>query len=173
MDQSISNQAKYYNQLVDCINGLIKVYRLLLDNIAAEKEILIKVDLQGLADSNKAKESILLKLGTLENIRIKTTTELGRALGMQNLPPRLLEIAAVLKGTEAQTLRDQHSVLDLLVKRVNELNKENEALVQSALINVQGAMGAIRDNLSQKSTYKKEGELNKSPQAGRLVSREA
>jgi hypothetical protein len=62
----------------------------------------------------------------------------------------------------------------LLLKRVHELNKENETLVQSALQHVTGAMKAIRETLQEKPTYQRKGEVSSGPApTGNLVSREA
>jgi hypothetical protein len=69
-----------------------------------------------------------------------------------------------------------HAVLDLLVRRVSEVNKANEELVQAALSNITGAMNEIRDGLKPKSTYARQGQIAQPAPAltgGRLVSKEA
>jgi hypothetical protein len=63
--------------------------------------------------------------------------------------------------------------MELLLKRVQEHNRQNEVLVQSALNNITGAMNAIKGTLQEKTTYKKKGEVEGHTSAGQLVSREA
>lgn len=173
METLSANQKRLCTQLIDGLGHLIKVYRLLLDNIRNEKDLLIKADLNLLNENNAAKEVILLKLRTFENARMKVAKDLAMAIGADHTQPRLLDLATRLPISEGEQLRNQHSVLDLLVKRLNDLNKENEQLALAALKNVSGAIGAIRDSLAEKSVYEKKGKLSKSASAGKIVSCEA
>jgi flagellar biosynthesis/type III secretory pathway chaperone len=71
-------------------------------------------------------------------------------------------------------LRNMHSVLELLVRRVSEVNKQNEELVQSALATITGAMDEIRDGLKPKTTYARQGQIaNAKTEGGNLVRKEA
>lgn len=173
MDQFATQAEKIYQQLISCLDDIIKAYSLLIENLHNERDILISTDIEKLNESNQTKETILMKLATLENIRIKIAKDLAQIIGANFEAPRLLEIAAKLPPAFGTKLRDQHSVLDLQVRRVNEINRDNEELVRSALNHVQGAMTAIRDALADNKTYKKDSAINKNPKAGRLVSREA
>ncbi|MDZ4660907.1 MAG: flagellar protein FlgN [Pseudomonadota bacterium] len=173
METLSPNQKRLCTLLTDGMGHLIKVYRMLLDNIRNEKDLLIKADIEKLAENNKAKEIILLKLRTFENARMKVAKDLAMAVGADHEQPRLLDIASRLSTSEGNHLRNQHSVLDLLIKRLNEINKENEQLAHAALKNVSGAIGAIRDSLAGKPVYEKKGNLSKTGVAGKIVSCEA
>ena len=86
----------------------------------------------------------------------------------------MLELAQKIGGTTGDKLRNIHSTLDILIKRVSELNKANEQYAQSALQNLNGAMGNVKDTLSGKKTYEKKGKMSQGPeQAGNFVSKEA
>lgn len=173
MDQFATQADKQYKQLTTCIDEIIKIYTLLIETLHSERDILIGTDIEKLNEITQAKETILMKLATLENIRVKIARELAQVIGANFEVPRLLEIAAKLPPAFGTKLKDQHAVLDLQVRRVNEINRDNEELVRSALTHVQGAMNAIRDTLVDNKTYKKDSAINKNPKAGRLVSREA
>jgi hypothetical protein len=173
MDTFATQAEKVYQQLTNCLEDIIKAYNLLIENLHGERAILIQSDIEKLNESNHAKETILMKLATLENIRLKIAKDLAQIIGANFEAPRLLEIAAKLPPLFGTKLKDQHAVLDLSIRRVNEINRENEELVHSALTHVQGAMNAIRDALADNKTYKKDSAINKNPKAGRLVSREA
>lgn len=163
---------KHYQQLTNCLDDIIKVYTMLIENLHLERDILISTDIEKLNEANQTKEAILMKLATLENIRIKLATELAKVIGANYDAPRLLEIAAKLPSAFGTKLKDQHAVLDLQVRRVNEINRDNEELVHSALNHVQGAMNAIRDALVDNTTYKKDSCSNKMARPGKLVSKE-
>ena len=160
--------------LIQNLEEQVKVYRHLLEVVRKEKEILISANLDDLNENNRTKEAMLLKIRALELERIKLATGVCASIGLTQEEPRLLEIARVVGGEAADRLRSIHSVLELLLKRVQEYNQQNETLVQSALANITGAMNAIRGTLQEKPTYQRKGEVAAQPNmAGQLVSKEA
>lgn len=159
--------------LVNVLEEQIKVYRHLLEVVRKEKEILISANLDDLNENNRSKEAMLLKIRSLEAERLKSAIEVCVALNIPAEQPRLLEIAKHLDDAGADRVRNIHSVLELLLRRVQEYNRGNEILVQSALSNITGAMNAIKGTLEEKPTYKKKGEVEGHASSGQLVSREA
>jgi len=149
-----------FSALVEGLDELVKVYRTLLEVVRREKDLLIASDLEELNENNNAKETLLSKTRQLENSRLKLARDLASALGTDVESPRLLEMAARMPRTEqGDRLRSLHAVLDLLLKRVAETNRQNEHLVQSALENISGAMDSLRSGLQEKPTYARQGAL--------------
>ena len=162
-----------FKSLSEVLEEQIRVYRHLLEVVRKEKEILISANLDDLNENNKTKEAMLLKIKGLEASRIEVASRLSAALGLSADQPRLLEMAVHMPDAQGEKLRSLHSVLDLLLKRIQEYNKQNETLVQSALNNITGAMKAIRDTLQEKPTYQRKGEITAGQSSGQLVSKEA
>lgn len=161
-------------ELIQNLEEQVKVYRHLLEVVRKEKDILISANLDDLNENNRTKEAMLLKIRSLEMERIKLASGICDSIGLTQEEPRLLEIARLVGGEPADRLRSIHSVLELLLRRVQEYNQQNETLVQAALANVTGAMNAIRGTLQEKSTYQRKGEVAAQPaSAGQLVSKEA
>ena len=163
---------KTYADLLDCLDNLVKVYRSLLEVVRKEKEILVASKLDELNENNKAKDAMLVRIRSLENTRMKAARDLAQMVGADVDSPRLLDIAVRFSDAKGEKLRSMHSVLDLLIRRVSEVNKQNEELVQSALNNITGAMEAIRDTLKERPTYARQGTLAGRADAGQLVRRE-
>ncbi|MCB0410990.1 MAG: flagellar protein FlgN [Bdellovibrionales bacterium] len=164
----------YFNKLTENLEDQIKIYRHLLEIVRKEKDILVAAELDELNENNRAKEAMLLKLRGLETQRMRLTTDLSSSLNLSVEAPRLLEIANHLNEAQGDRLRNLHSVLTLLLKRVQEYNKQNETLVNSALQNITGAMNALRDSLKEKPTYERKGDKKPTTsRSGQLVSREA
>lgn len=159
--------------LISVLEEQIKVYRHLLEVVRKEKEILIAANLDDLSENNKTKEAMLLKIRGLETDRVKLAVEVSVELGLGAENPRLLEIAKHVGDEHGDKLRSIHNVLELLLRRVQEYNRQNETLVQSALNNITGAMNAIKGTLQEKPTYQKKGEVEGHASSGQLVSREA
>lgn len=85
---------------------------------------------------------------------------------------RLLDLVVHFNGEPGDKLRNVHSVLTLLLKRIQELNLQNENLVNSALQTITGAIGSIKETISIKPTYEKKGEKKSLNENGHLVRRE-
>ncbi len=161
-----------YNKLEKSLDELIKVYRHILQVVRNERDILISVNLNELSESNKSKEVAFVKARQLEEERQVAAKELATAEGLVETT-KLVEFARHLGGEPGDRLRSRQSVLELLLKRVREHNQHNEILVKSALENVTGAIGSIRDQLRDKPTYKKSGGIAARPaESGQLVSKE-
>lgn len=162
------------DQLIQTLDEQIKVYRHLLEVVRREKDILISANLDDLSENNKSKEAMLIKIRALETDRLSLAREVSESLGIDSQSPRLLEIAKNVQGDKAEKLRSMHSVLELLLRRVQEHNKKNEVLVEAALANITGAMNNLKNVLEEKKTYKRKGDLGKASNiAGQLVSKEA
>lgn len=175
MDETKENQiSNAFAKLVTNLEELTKFYRTLLDLLRKEKEFLVQSDLAALNESNKAKETMLLKIRAHDSARERYAKEFAHLIGTDVSSPRLLEMAQKIQGPEADRLRSIHSTLDLLIRRVSELNKENETFASHALQVLGGAMGEIKDTLSPKKTYERKGKMTHGPErAGNFVSKEA
>ncbi|HND84690.1 MAG TPA: flagellar protein FlgN [Pseudobdellovibrionaceae bacterium] len=162
-----------FDRLVHDLDEIIKVYRQLLDIVRQEKELLVAADREGLEESNSHKELMLQKLRLAETLRAKHATELAQQIGADDESPRLLEIASKFDLARGDKLRGFHSVLDVLVRRISDLNKENAEYAEAALKTLHGAMGNVKDTLGGKKTYEKKGQFKPGPhQSGNFVSKE-
>jgi flagellar biosynthesis/type III secretory pathway chaperone len=165
---------RIYVKLESNLEEITKLYRQMVDLLRKEKEILIKAEIDKIEESNKQKELILARLKSLDALRVKYASDVAMQLSLDPAQPRLLEIARELGGVRADKLRSIHAALEILMKKIPELNKENEQYAQSALSHVKGAMDNVKGVLSGPTTYKREGSKEKSLEAsGHLISREA
>ncbi len=164
-----------FEKLLANLEELTKQYRLLLDCVRKEKELLIQTQIDKLNENNALKEQILFKIRNLDGLRFNYAVELAAHVGADTREPRLLEIAKKLGGIESDRLRSIHSTLEIITKRLVDINKDNATYAESALTNVNSAMENIKEALmgSQK-TYQKKGAYQPSyDKSGHLVSKEA
>lgn len=164
-----------FQKLESNLEELTKIYRSLLDIVRKEKELLLNADRNALEESNKLKEELLFKLRAQDSLRSRYAMDLAGLIGADIENPRLLELAQKMAGSPAaDRLRTQHSALDMLIKRITVINKENEEYANSALNTLNGAMNEIKETLSGKKTYEKKGGYKSGPQvSGNFVSKEA
>jgi flagellar biosynthesis/type III secretory pathway chaperone len=162
-----------YNDLVEVLEDEIKVYRTLLDTVRREKDVLITANIDELNENNKTKDLIISRIRLLERHREKCAKDLAESVGTNTENPRLLEIAFKTGEPYSTRLRSIHATLELLIRRIKEINDSNEELVRSSLRAVNGALGAIKDTLQPKSTYASSGDLKRAESSGRFVSKDA
>lgn len=165
---------KSFEKLVNNLEVMTKQYRLLLDCVRKEKELLIQSDIEKLNESNILKEQILSKIKDVEAPRIICASQLAQIVGANQDEPRLLEIAQKIGGAEGDRLRNIHATLELLIKRLVEINKDNAIYAESALNVVNSAMNNIKESLMGQKTYQKKGNYQQGyDKSGHLVSKEA
>jgi flagellar biosynthesis/type III secretory pathway chaperone len=162
-----------YSKLITNLEDLTKLYRSLLDVVRKEKEIYLNAKLEELHEINQSKEALLMKIKMVDTLRLKHAQELASLVGADAEAPRLLEIAKYVTPVQADRLRTLHAALDVLLKRLTEINKENEEYAQKALKTLNGAMNDIKETLAPKKTYGKKGQMTAGPEtAGNFVRKE-
>jgi hypothetical protein len=164
-----------YHKLVSNLEDLTKIYRTLLDLLRKEKELLVQADIEKLNESNQTKEACLYKLRAMDAARERYGRELAGLVGADVQAPRLLEIAQRIAGAGGDRLRTMHSTLELLVRRVHEINRENEQYAKTALNTLNGALGELKETLAPKKTYGRNAKMAQSSPdtAGNFASKEA
>ncbi len=161
-------------RLILNLEELTKQYRLLLDLVRKEKQILIDANVELINESNLQKEVLVSKIQELDALRISFANELAQKLNIPNNEVRLLNISRQLGGADGDKLRSQHAALELIIKRLSELNKENSIYAESALRNVGHALDNIKETLMGQKTYQNKGKYQQSGEkSGHLVSKEA
>ncbi|MGE0633293.1 MAG: flagellar protein FlgN [Pseudobdellovibrionaceae bacterium] len=170
----MSLESRTFTRLEGNLEELIKLYRVLLDTVRKEKEFLIEANAEKIAEINKTKETLLHKIKTYENMRMRYAQEAAAESGADAKAPRLLEIAQKYGGAQGDRLRHIHSTLDLLLKRLTEINRENQQYAEKGLNTLSGALEEVKDTLTGKTGYGKTAVKERGPEkTGNLVSREA
>jgi hypothetical protein len=175
MDEVEKMKQRLFEKLVHNLEDMTKHYRTLLDTVRKEKDLLLNTNIEKLNENNVVKEQTLFKIKSLDGLRLNYASELAQLIGADHREPRLLEMAKMMGGAESDRLRSLHSTLEIITKRLVEINKENAIYAESALKTVNAAMENIKDTfMGSQKTYQKKGTYQPgSDKAGHLVRREA
>ncbi len=165
---------KLFDKLVKNLEDLTKNYRLLLDCVRKEKDILIASQIEKLNENNVLKEQLLMRIKSLDGLRVNYASELAQLIGADSAFPRLLEISQKMGGPEGDRLRSIHSTLELITNRLVQINKDNAQYAESGIKIVTSAMENLKEILMGQKTYKKKGGYQQGPDtSGHFVSQEA
>lgn len=171
---SVTLRSIAYEKMINNLDDMLKQYRLLLDLVRKEKDLLITSNIEQLTENNHAKEQTIIKIKSLDNSRMTLASELAHVVQADSVQPRLLEIAQKMGGPEGDKLRTLHSALELVIKRLSEINKGNVVFAESALKTVNSALENFKDNLLGQKTYHQKGKYKQgSDTSGHLVKRKA
>lgn len=160
------------------LDDLTKNYRQLLEIVRSEKELLRESNVEKLNAVNVSKDQLLTQIKSLDALRANYAAELAHHVGADTTQPRLLELAIKMNGPEGEKLRTMHSTLELLLKRLFEINRENAEAAQRALHNVNKSLDSFKENLSGPKNYTRSQAKHTTAKSGadssgKLVSREA
>ena len=163
-----------FAKLIHCLEDEINIYQHMHGLVVREKDLLVKANVADLLESNKAKDNMIVRLKSIERVREEIVRTLGRELLIFDSTPRISQIIKKLPPLRATQLTQLRDVLSLLIDRVSEQNKANEALIHSALKTVRGAIESMRGVKKENKTYRREGDLQVvGVNSGQFVSREA
>lgn len=118
-------------QILNILNEQINGYKLLLDLLQKERECLLDLNVEGVEDIVKEKDTILLRLRLLEAERIRLT----KIFSKDDITLRgLYEITG-----DASFIETRSKLISLL-QSVEELNKFNRLLIERSLNYISGAI---------------------------------
>lgn len=164
-----------YDKLVTNLDDMLKHYRQLLDLVRKEKDLLIMSRVDQLDENNQTKEEIIVKIKALDALRMTYASDLAHAVQADSAQPRLLEIAQKMSGAEGEKLRTMQAALEMVIKRLSEINKSNVVYAESALKTVGSALDNFKETLmGQQKTYQQKGKYKQGTDtSGHLVTRKA
>lgn len=163
-----------FEKLSQSLEEMTKLYRQMLEVVRKERECLVAVNQPEIEACFLQKEELVSKIRLCDMLREKYAQNLGVELGVKSQVPRLLELAQNLPIRNGDLLRQHHASLELVIKRIQEINRENEIVAQNALRVLDGALGDIKETLAGKNTYERKGKYKTGPeQSGHFVSKEA
>jgi len=124
----------------------------LLELMHAERELLIKFQIDNLSEVNKNKELLVLQHSYIDQGRRKLTGRLAEELGSDEDPTLSLLIGS-LEGKTASSLSTTAENLRQLVQAIQKMSAENCHLIEASLQSVRGTLAQIERRLLKSETY--------------------
>ena len=158
------------DSLIELLKREIAVYRELQTAIAQEKVALLKPCLDHIVESNSKKETVLLKAKMLEEGRVKLARKIAKTLDLEEENVNLTTLISYADGDQEKELRECQSVLQGLVTKNREMNKNNTALIDYSLQFLQGSVDFIHSLMSSASAcYMPSGRMRPLTRNGNIL----
>jgi hypothetical protein len=120
---------------------------------------MMKLKIDELELSNKAKATLLLKIQTLEQARSGLVTKVATEKGITEERIRLQDICRSLSSTDSQMIMGLRTRLITIIEAIKILQNECAAFVGSSLTWIDGSMRQLRNLLSPGGTYNAQGRV--------------
>jgi len=161
-----------YDSLISVLRKEIGVYRNLRDSLLNEKKILAGSSVDELYENNSIKETCILKIRMLEEVRIKLVERIINILNLDGKDRNLSTLLLHGDDSRKKDLEECQSALRSILIDINELNDRNKTLIDSSLFYVRKAIDFLGRTISPAVTYLNTGRLKTSNLNGKIVSRE-
>ena len=172
MDEFRNQKIKEVTQrLLQNLDDLVTAYRHLLELVRNEKEAIAQSQIEQIQLFNDDKEVLLSRIKALDSIRERYARELANLVQLDSDYPRLLELAQKVPFELAEKMRLSHATLDLLIRRLQTLNQNNQKVVENALTTLHGALNELRDALAPAKTYGRDKKMGNAGSEGAGVLR--
>lgn len=147
-----------------------RLYLELRDLLQREREVMVHLDPDALAEIVEMKSTFASEGRFLEEARIEACTGLGQEIGLVSPTPTLSELCAAL-GNDAGGLQDIHTRLVALLGAVKELVSANADFAGDSLGQVRSTLRLFGRLLPGEPTYAGDPAPTSGSATGRLVRR--
>ena len=161
-----------YQEFAQCLQDLVTVYQHLLATVEEERVALVAFDIPKISEINAKKEALLEKTSNLEKNRRRLASAIQRFFKKPIEATTLLSLAALYDDEKKEYLVTAHKTLDLLLKRLRELNKIVDGLTRSAQKILDTTIRSVNGGGPASTVYGKQGTLDSGNIPGKFVSKE-
>jgi flagellar biosynthesis/type III secretory pathway chaperone len=163
--------------ILEILHKLTGLHRQLLDCVRSEREALVQADTKAIESVTAQKQGLIETIRQTEIARLRAVNELAT---LWNKPARdltLPNIVIAIQGRDpkgAEQLRSVFNALTILIQRITDSNKDNQALVERSLEHVRKmTRNVLGEAAPRAQTYDPSGQRANQPPGARLISKEA
>lgn len=146
-------------ELANVLTEEISLYEKYFEHLKADQVLMMKLMIDELEVSNKAKATILLKIQTLEQARAQLVTKVAREKGIPEEGIRVQDICKTLTAAESTLINKLRTRLIETIEAIKTLQNECQAFVASSLTWIDGSMRHLRNLLNPNGTYNARGRV--------------
>jgi len=163
----------HLDSLLDLLKREIVVYKELQATISHEKAILLKPSLERILESNSKKETVILKAKMLEEGRLKLVRKIAKMLDLEEREINLTTLCSYADPDQEKKLKECQSILNGLLAKNKEMNKNNKELLDYSLHFLQGSVDFIHSLFSSASaSYMPSGKMRPISRNGKILRTE-
>lgn len=160
-----------FDPLIRNLKEEIELLRFLSDALEKEREILVRSDVRELVDHNGKKETLILKMRMLEEVRRTMIRKISRDHGLAE-SATLVGLASCADPSRRETLLALRESITALAAAIGERNEANREIIGVSLRHAQGSMDFLGELMNPDKTYGQSGKWNRGKKKGNVLNTE-
>jgi flagellar biosynthesis/type III secretory pathway chaperone len=129
--------------LVDVLREETKLARELVESLQADQRRILEQDIVGLEESNRGKETMVLRLEGLERGRREATSRLAGRLGLAPEEAKVSTLCGRL-GPEGEELQEAAESLRAVLGSLKELVEVGRGFLEQSVLGIRGLLSLIQ-----------------------------
>lgn len=165
------------------IDPIESLERVLLDQLELYEQyaVLLKGDAERMArlkideleQSNKEKNTILLKIQTMDKARQNLVRQISKTLNLSEESVKMTDICKVIGGQMSQRLHQVRDHLHAIISDLKNVQEQTTLLADTSLAWINGSLTALKGLLTPVGTYNFHGKVDDAKLfAGRTVEKQ-
>jgi flagellar biosynthesis/type III secretory pathway chaperone len=160
------------NQLLRVLEQESELYRSMLTAIDQESKGAVRSDLNALTKAGEEKETILVKLRSIEEQRIRLVREIADALGYPTRDFTVTMMSQLVGEPLAGRLSQAGNDLSTVLNTVKDANQRNKQLFEHSLELLRGSFNLLGELTQSDMVYYRTGTIQRTYQTGKCVNGE-
>lgn len=137
----------------------VQLYRKYAEFMQNDADLMVNLKVDELEASNKAKETIILKVHALEQARQQLVNKIAQEKAIQTEKVRLKDLCGHIDPAAAHRLLHLRTQLLDLAESLKTSQNATSSLARSSLTWIEGAMSTLKSLLSPSGTYDARGQV--------------
>jgi hypothetical protein len=151
----------------------LTMYEQYAELLKGDAERMARLRIDELEQSNKEKNTILLKLQTMDKARQNLVRQIARTLQMPEESIKITDICTAVGGDTSQRLISIREKLHTIITSLKDIQQHTSLLANTSLAWINGSITALKGLLTPVGTYNYHGKVEDAKLfAGRTVERQ-
>lgn len=153
---------KLINDLMDVLLQESKIYEDILEISKNKTDIIVKGKVSELENITNLEQSLIFKIGKLEETRENLVTEISAAIGIDPSDMTVSELEKHLDKKQAQSLNTYKEHMTLIIKEIKDTNEVNSGLIKNSIDFIDFSINILSSINSEGNNYSNAGQVKDS-----------
>ncbi|HOM01326.1 MAG TPA: flagellar protein FlgN [Acetivibrio sp.] len=148
------------NDLMDVLSQESKIYEDILEISKNKTDVIVKGKVSELESITNLEQSLIFKIGKLEESRENIVSEISDAIGINPSEITMSELEKHVDENQAERLRDYKKHMSSIIEEIRDINEINSKLIKNSIDFIDFSINILTSINAQGNNYSKEGQIN-------------
>jgi len=154
------------NDLMDVLLQESKIYEDILEISKKKTDVIVKGKVSELESITNLEQSLIVKIGKLEETRENIVTEIAGIAGMDPSEMTISELEKHVDEKQAEKLREYKKHMTSIIEEIKNINEVNSRLITNSIDFIDFSINILTSANLGGNNYSKEGQINENGKKG-------